>query len=146
MKQIQAWLLDHQVQMADELEQLCNLNSGSDNLRGLNQVADWLSDYFSPLAANPEKIELPRYEIEDDLGVRRSNATGPALRWNIPGSTRSENKKKLLLTIHYDTVYGPESPFQICQRFEGISVDGQPELRMRGPGVIDAKEGIIVMR
>jgi glutamate carboxypeptidase len=81
----------------------------------------------------------------DDQAVIRVQSTGPALRWDIPGASVGE-KKKLLLTIHYDTVYGSENPFQICERYEGIGTTGLPELRMRGPGVIDAKGGIVVLR
>jgi glutamate carboxypeptidase len=145
MQPIQAWLTEHQAQMANELETLCNLNSGSDSLSGLNQVANWLEEYFIPMDASVERIELPTYEIMDDQAVTRSQATGPALRWNVLGNG-VEKKKKLLLTIHYDTVYGPDNLFQVCERFEAIGPSGQPELRMRGPGVIDAKGGIVVLR
>jgi len=145
MKQLKAWLAEHQAQMAKELETLCNLNSGSGNLSGLNQVADWLCEYFQPIDSKSERIELPTYEIMDDRAVVRSQATGPALRWNLLGTSFAK-KKKLLLTIHYDTVYGPENPFQICDRYEAIGPSGQLEWRLRGPGVIDAKGGIVVMR
>lgn len=145
MKPYQTWLLDHQDQMAHELEQLCNLNSGSESVDGLVRVADWLAGYFDPLGAALEKIELSPFQILDDLGTQRSLATGPALRWNFRGSGEGR-KKRLLLTIHYDTVYGPANPFQLCKRYESKIPSGQSELRMRGPGVIDAKGGIIVLR
>jgi glutamate carboxypeptidase len=145
MQALQTWLAEHQAQMANELESLCNLNSGSDSLIGLSQVADWLTGYFEPISSIVEKIALPSYESLDDQAVIRSQATGPALRWEIPGAG-TEKKKKLLLTIHYDTVYGPENPFQLCERYEAIGPCGRPELRMRGPGVIDAKGGIVVLR
>ncbi len=145
MQDVQAWLAEHQAQMANELESLCNLNSGSDSLIGLSQVANWLIKYFEPISSTVERIELPTYEVLDDQAVIRSQATEPALRWNVPG-TGFGKKKKLLLTIHFDTVYGPENPFQICERFEVMGPAGQPELRMRGPGVIDAKGGIVIMR
>lgn len=145
MQDVQTWLADHQAQMANELETLCNLNSGSDSLIGLSQVANWLTEYFEPISSIVERIELPSYELLDEQAVIRSQATGPALRWNIPGSAPGK-KKRLLLTIHYDTVYGPENPFQVCERYEDIGPGGQPELRMRGPGVIDAKGGIVVLR
>ena len=145
MQDIQAWLAKHQAQMANELEILCNLNSGSASLIGLSRVADWLTEYFEPISSIVEKIELPTYESLDDQAVIRSQATGPALRWNVPGSGPGK-KKKVLLTIHYDTVYGPENPFQVCERYEAIGPTGHTELRMRGPGVIDAKGGIVVLR
>ena len=145
MKQIQAWLQSHQDQMVDELEQLCNMNSGSDNVFGLNQVAEWLSEYFSPLEAACKKLELPSFQTVDDRGEMRSHVTGQALRWDIPGTSIGK-KQRLLLNIHYDTVYGPSNKFQQCERYEGSDLNGQTELRMRGPGVIDAKGGIVVLR
>jgi glutamate carboxypeptidase len=145
MQDAQAWLEEHQAQMANELETLCNLNSGSDSLIGLSQMADWLTEYFKPISSIVENIALPRYELLDDEARIRFQATGPALRWNVLGSSPGK-KKKLLLTIHYDTVYGPENPFQVCERYEAIGPARQPELRMRGPGVIDAKGGIVVLR
>jgi glutamate carboxypeptidase len=53
---------------------------------------------------------------------------------------RSERKanRSVLLAIHYDTVYGPDSSFQKCRMLD--------EDRMNGPGVIDAKGGIITLR
>lgn len=145
MQQAQAWIHNHQDQMVDELELLCNMNSGSNNLLGLFRVAEWLTDYFSPLEISCEKIELPSFQTVDDTGALCSHATSHALKWDIPGTSTSK-RKRLLLNIHYDTVYGLSNKFQQCARYEGSDLKGQPELRMRGPGVIDAKGGIVVMR
>ena len=145
MKQIQEWLQEHQDQMADELEQLCNLNSGSSSVLGLNRVADWLIDYFSPLRIACERIALPSYQTLDDHGATCSHATGSALRWALRGANAGK-RQRILLSIHYDTVYGPNNSFQLCERYESDNASGQKEIRMRGPGVIDAKGGIVVMR
>ena len=83
MQEFQSWLDQHQESMADELEQLCNLNSGSHSNDGLTQVADWLVDYFAPLKVPVQTIELQSYEAVDDLGLRRTYKTGNALRWDI---------------------------------------------------------------
>ncbi len=48
------------------------------------------------------------------------------------------NLPRVLLGIHYDTVYPPTHPLQECRRLD--------DERMNGPGVIDAKGGIIIMR
>ncbi len=145
MKHVQSWLMDHQSQMADDLEDLCNRNSGSDDVPGLNRVADWLTDYFSPMEVPCEKIVLPTFETMDDRGTITLHTTGAALKWDVQGVGKVK-RHRLLLNIHYDTVYGLKSNFQHCQRFEGLTPNGQSELRMRGPGVIDAKGGIVVMR
>ena len=145
MKKAQVWLLRYQDQMADELEQLCNMNSGSDNVFGLARVAEWLMEYFSPLGAACEKIDLPSFQIVDDRGEVCSHETGHALRWDILG-TSTGKKHRLLLNIHYDTVYGPSNKFQQCERYKDSDPAGKLELRMRGPGVIDAKGGIVILR
>jgi len=44
---------------------------------------------------------------------------------------------RVLLVIHYDTVYGPDNPFN--------RVTVLPSGRWNGPGVVDAKGGIVVM-
>lgn len=139
MNQAYNWLQTQSNEMADELEKLCNINSSSDNLDGLLRAADWLTNYFQPLGVPCERIDLPSYPLIDDLGNETINETGPALRWNLGGAgNRGSATKNVLLTIHYDTVYGLQDPFQKCTRLEGG--------RMRGPGVIDAKGGIVVMR
>ena len=145
MKPAQAWLQSHQDQMADELERLCNVNSGSVNVPGLHRMAEWLTEYFSPLEVSCQKIELPSYQTIDDMGALSTHTTGRALRWDLSG-TSPVARKRLLLNIHYDTVYGPSSPFQFCERYYVTDSKGQSDLRMRGPGVIDAKGGIVVMR
>lgn len=131
--------------MASELEAVCNLNSGSDSLDGLLRVAEWLVDYFAPLGGALERISLPTFERLDDEAIVSTHTTGPAFRWNFPGS-HSGKKGRILLSIHYDTVYGPSSPFQKCERYDVPLSGGDMELRMRGPGVIDAKGGIVVLR
>jgi len=44
---------------------------------------------------------------------------------------------RVLLGIHYDTVYGPDHPFQHVTRVDDNT--------LQGPGVADAKGGIVVM-
>ena len=107
MKHVQSWLMDHQSQMADDLEDLCNRNSGSDDLPGLNRVADWLTDYFSPMEVPCEKIVLPTFETMDDRGTITLHTTGAALKWDVQGVGKVK-RHRLLLNIHYDTVYGPK--------------------------------------
>lgn len=137
MSEVKTWIESIAPSMEEELIELCNLNSGSDNLGGLTQVEDWLVQYFEPLNAECERIPLPPYAQVSDLGETRPYQTGRALRWNFGSGTG----KPILLSIHYDTVYGSDSKFQQCERW---SESGEP--RLRGPGVIDAKGGIVIIR
>ena len=134
------WLEQQSKPMADDLETLCNINSGSDYQEGLEEVSLWLEKYFRPIDTPCHRIPLPNYRSLDDQGACVEKTSAPALRWDWSGygSANTTIPKPLLLTIHYDTVYGPHHPFQKC-----IRLDGQ---RMNGPGVIDAKGGIVVLR
>jgi glutamate carboxypeptidase len=145
IKNAQCWLREHQSEMTSDLEALCNINSGSENLAGLRRVEDWLCKYFEPLKLEPVRIELPSFEIIDDLGQCTTQQTANALRWDFPRS-ESDSRHRILMSIHYDTVYAQSSAFQRCERFDGRGPDGQLEMRMRGPGVIDAKGGIVILR
>lgn len=127
--------------MSSDLEALCNMCSGSDHLPGLTRVAEWLTHYFSDLGWEFKEYSLPAWSVVDDLGVRSVQQTHKALRWDWDGKQTSMLTPRILMSIHYDTVYGVNSTFQKCSRFE---VDG--EERMRGPGVIDAKGGIVVIK
>jgi glutamate carboxypeptidase len=128
------WLATQADSMAQDLIDLCDINSGSDHLNGLNQAADWLERFFAPLKIPCQRMDLPTYSLLDDAGIESVYATGPALRWDL-GNPKGSS---CLWTIHYDTVYGQQDPFQTCERL--------PNNILRGPGVIDAKGGIVVMR
>ena len=136
-----SWILSQRSAMANDLIGLCNINSGSENVGGLLRAADWLEEAFSVLKVPCNRQALPSYTLVDDGGVQAALQTGPALIWEIGASADapavSPSSPGCLWTIHYDTVYGPEEPFQFCEHL--------PENRLRGPGVIDAKGGIIVM-
>jgi glutamate carboxypeptidase len=132
--QARDWLTQQQHVMQDELEQLCNLNSGSENVAGLKAVADHLENVFSDLGVPCERFALHDRVLLDDDARQQAIATGPALQWSSPTSA----DRSVLLAIHYDTVYGLGSTFQKCTMVG--------EDRLNGPGVIDAKGGIITLR
>ncbi len=123
--------------MAKDLIELCNINSGSENVAGLLQAADWLEKAFTELKVPCNRHALPSYTLVDDGGAQATLQTGPALIWEIGAPAVGASSQGCLWTIHYDTVYGPDEAFQFCEHL--------PENRLRGPGVIDAKGGIIVM-
>jgi glutamate carboxypeptidase len=141
MNEVKAWFQTQQSQMASDLESLCNICSGSDHLPGLVSVAQWLTQYFAELGWEYKEYCLPTWSVVDDLGGRAEQQTHKALRWDWNGKQTTISTPRILMSIHYDTVYGVNSAFQKCARFE---VDG--EERMRGPGVIDAKGGIVVIK
>jgi len=129
-----AWLEAGQERMVADLIELANQNSGSNNVVGLLAVADWLEDWAGLHPAMLKRIALPARRIIGDDGRELVFETGPALRWDY----RPESRRRVLLAIHYDTVFGAEHPFQRCHR---VTSD-----KLVGPGVADAKGGIVVLR
>jgi glutamate carboxypeptidase len=115
------------------LRRWAEINSGTFHLAGLFRMEEMLLAAFSPLADRAERIEIPPAETVDDAGNIASRPLGKALRF----TKRANAPLRVLLSIHYDTVYGADHPFQ---RTELLDAD-----TLRGPGVVDAKGGIIVM-
>jgi glutamate carboxypeptidase len=91
-----------------------NINSGSHHPAGLERCAR---------AILPE-LERLGGKIASEQGV-------------IVASKRPDAPVRVLLGIHYDTVYAPDDPFQRVTRTD--------ENTLSGPGVADAKGGIVVM-
>ena len=127
------WLESQAGEMISLVERLCDLNSGSTNLVGLERVADILMDEFSGISDTVEKLELDRWNRVDDSGNQTEVKLGHALRFQH----QIKAKRKIWLGIHYDTVYGPAHPFQRCHW-------GDDQI-LRGPGVAEAKGGIVVL-
>lgn len=128
------WLASHTKEMEADLIELANQNSGSENLPGLLNVAQWLEDWVNIPGTHFERVHLPPRRFVDDNGKEEAIDAAPALRWDC----RPNLSRRVLLAIHYDTVFGKSHSFQVCEKLS-------PE-RLNGPGVADAKGGIIVLR
>ncbi|MEM8735109.1 MAG: hydrolase [Planctomycetota bacterium] len=133
------WLTEQLPEAKRDLVALANQNSGSSHLAGLLAMADQIEAWFDlkeggdqPVSAT--RTSLPDRQIVSNEGDVSRLATGPVLRWDL----RPELPRRVLLVIHYDTVFGPDHEFQSCQMLD--------DDRMGGPGVADAKGGIVVIR
>jgi glutamate carboxypeptidase len=118
---------------AELLRRWAEINSGTHNLPGLARMEAELVDAFDELGASRTSVPLPLATTIDSAGHVAHAPLGNALLF----STRPHAPLRVLLNIHYDTVYEPDHPFQ------RVTPAGADELR--GPGVVDAKGGIIVM-
>jgi glutamate carboxypeptidase len=96
-----------------DLEAVVTLESPSYHLVGLERVAQWIAQRFSPFGPL-ERLETPN---------------GPIVRVRIPGSG-----KKVLVLCHFDTVH-PVGAFPTPWKVEGD--------RAYGPGVYDMKGNIV---
>lgn len=102
------------------LAQLVNLDSGSLDGAGLDKVSALLARHLADLGA----------EVE----VR---AAAPSAGKLVLGTLRGTGTKKLMLTIHYDTVFGVGDAAKRPFRVEGN--------KAYGPGVADAKGGAMMI-
>lgn len=127
------WIDAQRDAMAGLVERWAGINSGSANLPGLSRMCDELDAAFAVLASQRTRIDLPAREVVGITGELVAQPTGQALMIEHPAPDRP----RALLCIHYDTVYGVEHPFQMVTRLDART--------MRGPGVLDAKGGIVVI-
>lgn len=127
------WLEGCREEMLQTLIGLCDINSGTRNLAGMEQVLAQLVQLYRPLGGELEILETDPVENLLDSGAIATERLGRMLRVTraIPGRPR------VLLCIHYDTVYDADSTFQKCRWLD-------PQ-RLNGPGVIDAKAGLVMM-
>ena len=118
------WLESQADSFLNAVTEWASVNSGSWNAQGLNQVADRISELFQTLA--PEKIDRQTMSLD-------SGQPGPLLVFK----KRSHLPNQVFLFGHFDTVYGPEHPFQKVKVLEGN--------RLHGPGVCDMKGGLAIL-
>ena len=100
-----AWLDAQSDSLHNTLSRWCGQNSWSENLDGLQAMAELLAADFIPLGLTCQRIPLPSWQSIDINGETIHHETGPALIWHH----QPEASKRVLLLIHYDTVYPPAS-------------------------------------
>lgn len=125
------WIESQESGMVDLLRTITNINSGSFNKEGMDQVAAIFAGELSDLGFSTSS--LPGGEIEMPA-CPNSN-----LNFDVADhllATRSGSGTSLLLMGHMDTVFPPDSPFQEFSVENGL---------IRGPGVFDMKGGLVVM-
>lgn len=119
--------------MCDLLIQWSNINTGTGNLPGLSRIIELLRDEFAILEGDSRTVDLPSHTVLDETGSRVPKPLGRALLIR----KRPEARLRVFLCCHMDTVYPADHAFQTCVQ--------SSEHRLNGPGVADAKGGIVVM-
>ena len=130
---ILAWIDAQQPRMEALVAKWAAVNSGSNNIAGLTRMADILTEDFAILRHPIERIALPPQHIIQSDGQIAEVPLGPALRIQA----HQRQNRRVLLGIHFDTVYPADGAFQ--------SVEKRDNQTLRGPGVADAKGGLAVM-
>ena len=125
------WLDEQEDDMVDMIERITNINSGSLNKPGVNEMAELFSRELQQLG----------FSISTLPGETIAMPSCPGSEYTIDVAdhvlaSKTGNGTRLLLMGHLDTVFPPNSPFQTFRR-EGDT--------MYGPGVSDMKGGLVVM-
>jgi len=126
-------LAGRQAALVEELVELAEINSGSENVVGLSRLAGRLQARLEPLAERVERLALPPRQLVGDDGEMQRRPLGEAL-WAV---CRPEAPLRVLLVGHLDTVFAADHPFQQVSR--------RPDGALKGPGVADLKGGLLVL-
>lgn len=130
-QELVAWLDGQESNMLDMLERLTNINSGSLNKAGVDEIAAIFSRELRELGFSISTLPGDVIEMPSCPGSDYTIDVADHVLATRPG-----NSARLLLMGHLDTVFPPDSPFQDFRR-EGDT--------MYGPGVADMKGGLVVM-
>src|SRR5438552_9333842 len=96
------WIDDQQESLNYRLEQWAAINSGSYNFAGLERMAEAVAGEFASLGGEQFVMELRPAESIDSRGEVIRRGLGRAI---IQGKRMREAPLRVLLAIHYDTVY-----------------------------------------
>lgn len=117
-----SWLRDQQGAMIELPERIVNVDSGSRDRDGVNQVADIVCEYMRAQGPQPQRVGQRAAGCSCIASATASNDHGP--------------RRSILLLAHQDTVFpkgeAARRPFRI---------DGGKAF---GPGVADMKAGVVI--
>lgn len=106
--------------LVKDMATLINIDSGTDDAKGLGQVEAMLAQRLKDVGASVEIVAAP-----------------PAAGKMVVGKLQGTGTKNIMLMIHYDTVFGTgeaaKRPFKIVGN------------KAYGPGVADAKSGALLI-
>ncbi len=127
------WIDSQHQQMVDTVIELAEINSGSTNLGGLDQVKNKLIEKFNSFNTEITSIDLPDLKSIDNSGSEFQQKVGQAISMNkYPNAPL-----QVLLMGHMDTVYDVNHPFQHCKWLDNNTLNG--------PGVADLKGGLVIL-
>lgn len=120
--------------LVSRLIELCQINSHTFNPAGVRRVAEKAMAALRQMGGEVSQESVPPVEVIGRDGTVLHRELGPAVVARFPALGGSTDR--VLLSIHLDTVFPADSPFQTARH------DGD---HLIGPGVVDAKGGLLVL-
>lgn len=128
------WIETQQEAMLRHLIDWAAINSGSGNVAGLKRMAGAIYPLLADLSGETRQLDLPPGKSIDSRGEVRELPLGPSLH---AVKTQAGAALRVFLGIHFDTVYDADHPFQSVKEIDDNTLNG--------PGVVDAKGGLVVL-
>lgn len=128
-----AWIDAQHDDMVSLLTKWAEINTGTFNLAGLAKLRGLIAERLQELTKDVLERPVTPYEVVDARGLT-SQVQGAA---TLVASQRPAAKRRVLLAIHVDTVYAADALFQKVTRLDDNT--------LQGPGVADAKGGLVVL-
>jgi len=125
------WVESNQQQILDQLKDWVEINTGTDNIEGIDQFRTILANELEQLGFSTEVIDVDPIDVLDCDGSQMKFAS------HLLATKGSGGGKRLFLNGHMDTVFSADDE---SQKLEILS-NGV----LKGPGVIDMKGGLVVM-
>jgi glutamate carboxypeptidase len=130
-QQMLDWVDAHQEQLLVELTEHVSVNTGTDNIEGIDRYRDMLASDLQELGF------ATRREAAGPIPVLTCDGGSVSVADNLVATRKGSSPQRILLNGHMDTVFSATDDFQT------LSVD--PDGTLHGPGVLDMKGGIVVM-
>jgi glutamate carboxypeptidase len=132
-KSVLTWIDSQREPMVDLVTRWGNINTHTLNLDGFGTLIDDVEHYLTLYKENIQEISLPPFEWINMKGELEATPVAPMLMV----SKRPQLSKQALFLIHMDTVYPINDAFQHVIRLD--------KHILKGPGVADAKGGMVVL-
>lgn len=133
MKKIIENIENSREEMTSLLIDWANVNSGSENLEGLNLMLERLKQAFATLNGEMKEIELPPRKRVNSHGKITETPLGKSLIIK----KHPNAQKKVFLAGHFDIALAPHHPFSGCKRLDANT--------LQGPGTADMKGGLVIL-
>ena len=130
-KALIAWVDQHQDAMLEELKSHVEINTGTENIAGLDQYRQLLNEELVELGFTTQEHPSESIEVLSCDGGQVNIAN------HLSAKLSGGATQRVLINGHMDTVFSADDEFQTLS----ILDDGT----LKGPGVADMKGGIVIM-